>query len=158
MWVYILCVCMCVLNFFHCLQIVWWNSIFSCFFSITLLGNAGWSGYFHFSFSPSWLFPAVPFIFVKFFLMPSICLICVSVLFLFLFSQLRRATDGLLFGWFSFLMRIQTTRVCIFESYIYLPDLALYYEDICHLGSSERLFPWDTLCLPFIVFRQQVVS
>lgn len=41
--------------------------------SITLLGNAGWNHYFHSSFLPSWLFPAVLFIFVKFSFMPSIC-------------------------------------------------------------------------------------
>lgn len=72
--------------------------------------------------------------------------------FFFFLSGLRRAIDGLLFGWFSFLMHVQTTGVCIFESYRCLPDRALYYyEDICHLGSSERLSPCGSLLTFYIL-------
>lgn len=94
------------------------------------------------SLSPSWLFPAVPFIFVKFSFMPSICLICAPVLFLILFFTLHRAVYGLLFDLFLFWMHMQTTRVCIFEPTICLLDTAFCRsEDICHLGSQKIFFP-----------------
>ena len=167
MWVYVfiyIYMHIYMWDFFHCLQIAW---VF--LFSYAFLRHFAWKCWIKsllsFLFLPSWLFPAVLFIFVKFSFMPSICLICRLVLFLLLFSLPCRATDGLLFAWFSFLMHIQTTGVCSFESYICLPDLALYYyEDICHLGSSERLPSWDSLCLPFLLlcsflmFILQVVS
>ena len=58
------------------------------------------------------------------------------------FSRPHRATDGLSCARFSFSMHIQTTGACDFESNVCLLDLALnYYEDICHLGSSETLSP-----------------
>lgn len=135
-------------NFFHCLQIVLKVSFSLVMLSsITVLGNAGWNSYFQSAFSPSWLFPAVPFISVKVsFNLSHLSTSSVS----FAFLAAVQSCGCLLFAWFSFLMHMLTTGVCSFESYVCLPDLALYYcAGICHLVGSERWASWGSACLSY---------
>lgn len=128
-----------------------------CLCSASLLGNAGWNGCFHFSFSPSWLFPAVPFILVKFSSMPSICLICAPVLFLIPFFTLHRPTYGLLFIWFLFWMICKPLAYAFFEPpYVFQIQLSVVLT-ISVIWAARKSFSLDFLCLPFVMFRQQVV-
>lgn len=118
-----------ILGFFSlsaCSYLVEFLFLVAILSSITLLGNAGWNGCFHFSFSPSWLFPAVPFIFVRFSFMPSICLICVLVLFLFLFFTAAQSH-----GW-SFICLIFILDACTnhWSVHFWIPHLSSRFSFI----------------------------
>lgn len=100
-----------------------------------------------------------PFNFVKFSSMPSICLICIPVLFFFF--------HGCTEPWIVFYL-LDFHSWCIYKALeyaflnpIYVFPISLYIIMkifVIWAASSERLFPRDSLCSLFLMSTQQVVS